>query len=182
MLGDDDLATTPWLPTTSVLVQTAARSFCPVMIARGLRPPGGPVLAAVDGSPWSVQALRHAAVEARRRGGTVDVAYVVNRPGQRAQDEGRAILAAAVAAVGELARSRTRLLTGPPGRTLVLASGRARLVVLGPRGTHGTKPLGSVARELLHRAACPTVFVHGAPVPAQRIPGRVPQGPNVLTR
>ncbi len=62
VLGDDDLATTPWLLPSSVLVQTVARSWCPVLVARGPRPPSGPVLAAVDGSRSALLALRHAAL------------------------------------------------------------------------------------------------------------------------
>jgi nucleotide-binding universal stress UspA family protein len=172
VLGDDEPGGTPWRATASVLVQTTARAFCPVVVTRTPRPPSGPVLAAVDGSPWSLQALRLAAVEARRRGVTVEVAHVVSRAGYRAEDEGRAILAASVAAVPELGRFRSRLLTGAPGPALARASARARLLALGPRGTSGSALLGSVARELLHRGACPIVFVHGPAVPAQRLPER----------
>src|SRR6185312_12054333 len=95
---------------------------------------------------------------------------VVAEGGGRLEEDGRRLLDAAVAAVPELTRSRTRLLVGPPGRALVLASGRSRVIVLGPRGTHDAGLLGSVAREVLHRAACPTVFVHGRAVPGQRTP------------
>jgi len=172
VVGDDDLATTSWLPATSTLVQTAARAFCPVVIARGPRPTAGPMLAAVDGSGWSVRGLRHAAVEARRQQVSLEIVYVVARPGDQAEQEGRQILATAVAAAGELGRSRTKLLTGAPGPALVRASGQARMIILGPRGTHGAGLLGSVAREVLHRAACPTVFVHGAALPAPRAAGR----------
>lgn len=182
VLGDDDLATTSWLPVTSVLVQTAARAFCPVVIARGPRPPAGSILAAVDGSSWSVQGLRHAAAEARRQGTTVEVAHVLAHAGDRAEEQGRQILAAAVAAVPELGRSRTRLLTGAPGPALVRASGQARMITLGPRGTRGAGLLGSVAREVLHRAACPTVFVHGSALPAPRAPGRSSAVSNALIR
>jgi nucleotide-binding universal stress UspA family protein len=159
-------------PVSSVLVQTAALAFCPVVVARGPRPPAGPVLAAVDGSPWSVQALRHAAFEARRRGVSVEAVHVVSRAGYRAEDEGRAILAAAVAEVPELRRARSRLLTGAPGPALARASARARMVVLGPRGTGRAALLGSVARHLLHQGASPTVFVHGPALPAPRVPDR----------
>jgi nucleotide-binding universal stress UspA family protein len=156
------------VPDSSVLVQVVARAFCPVAVARGPRPPSGPVLAAVDGSPWSVQGLRLAAIEARRRGIGVEAVHVVSRAGYRAEDEGRAILAAAVAAVPELRRTRSRLLSGVPGPALVRASTRARILVLGPRGASGAATLGSVARHLLRQGACPTVFVHGPAVPAQR--------------
>jgi nucleotide-binding universal stress UspA family protein len=184
VLGYDDVGGggTPWLPVTSVLVQTAARAFCPVVVARGPRPPSGPVVVAVDGSPWSVRALRHAALEARRLGVLAEVVHVVEQPGLRAEDEGRRVLAATVAAVGELGRSRTRLLTGDPGQALARVSGRARMIVLGPRGTRGSALLGSVARRLLYRGACPTVFVHGPARPAQRLPLRATRAPNLLAQ
>jgi nucleotide-binding universal stress UspA family protein len=167
-------------PGSPVLTQTAARAFCPVVVARGPRPPSGPVLAAVDGSHWSVQALRHAAVDARRRGVSVEVVHVVARAGYRAEDQGRAVLAAAVGAVPELRRARSRLLTGAPGPALARASARARMVVLGPRGTSGSALLGSVARHLLFQGASPTVFVHGPALPAQRMPARPARSSSTL--
>ncbi len=182
VLGDDDIGSTPWLPAASVLAQTAGRAFCPVVVARGPRPMAGPVVAAVDGSPWSVQALRHAAIEARRLGVIVEAVLVVENLGLRAEDQARRVLAGAVSAVPELGRSRTRLLTGDPGPALVRASTRARMIVLGPRGTHGSAMLGSVARRLLHRGACPTVFVHGPAFPAQRGPIRAARGSSAPAR
>jgi nucleotide-binding universal stress UspA family protein len=164
VLGDDDLATTPWLPPSSVLVQTVARAWCPVLVARGPRPPRGMVLAAVDGSAHGMLALRHAAAESRRRKIPVEAVHVVQEYGGRYEERGRQLLAAAVEAVPS---ARTRLLAGPPGPTLVLASRRARVILLGTHGAHDGL-LGSVAREVLHRSACPSVFVHGRPVPAQR--------------
>jgi nucleotide-binding universal stress UspA family protein len=172
VLGDDDLATTPWLPPNSVLVQSVARAWCPVLVARGPRPPSGCVMAAVDGSKTGLLALRLAAAEARRRRVPVEVVHVVPEPGGRHEEDGRQLLAEAVAAVPELTRSRTRLLFGTPGRALVQASGRARVIVLGPRGGHDAGLLGSVAREVLHHSACPAIFVHGRAVPAQRSPAR----------
>src|SRR5687768_5950378 len=61
VLGDDDLALSPRLPFDSVLVQTVSRARCPVVVSRGNRPPSGALLAAVDGSPSSLLALRMAA-------------------------------------------------------------------------------------------------------------------------
>ncbi|GAA2647198.1 universal stress protein [Paractinoplanes durhamensis] len=170
VLGDDDLATTPWLPPASVLVQTVARAWCPVLVARGPRPPAGAVLVAVDGSPSGILALRHAAAEGRRRKIGVDVVHVVKEYGGRFEEQGRRILADTVAAVPDLGRVRVRVLVGTPGAALVHASSHARLIVLGPRGAHDAGLLGSVAREVLHRAACPAMFVHGRAVPAQRTP------------
>jgi nucleotide-binding universal stress UspA family protein len=163
VLGDDDLATTRWLPPASVLVQTVARAWCPVMVARGPRPPAGTLLVAVDGSAGGVRALRYAAQEGRRRGAGVEIVHVVREYAGRHEEEGRRVLAAAVAAVPELTRFRTRVLAGAPGPALVHASAGAGMIVLGP-------PLGSVARQVLHRAACPAVFVHGRAVPAPRRP------------
>lgn len=170
VLGDDDLATTPWLPAGSVLVQTVARSWCPVAVARGPRPPRGPVLVAVDGSRYGLLALRHAAAEARRRRIPVEVAHVVSEYGGRHEEQGRRLMTEALETIPELAKARVRLLAGAPGRALVLASRRARVIVLGARGEHEAGPLGSVAREVLHHGACPAVFVHGRTAPAPRSP------------
>lgn len=173
VLGDDDLATLPWLPSGSVLCQTVARAWCPVLVARGPRPQAGPILAAVDGSQCSLLALRQAAEEAARHDVDVVVAHVVEQPGAEAEEEGREILARSIEAVPELAAHRTRLLTGAVAATLVRVSGKARLTVLGPRGNHDVGLLGSVARTVLRRAASPTLFAHGRPVPEQRAP-RIP--------
>ena len=165
VLGDDDMATTPWLPPTSVLVQVVARAWCPVLVARGPRPPRGTVLAAIDGSKNGMLALRFAAAEARRRRVAFEVAHVVKEYGGRHEERGREVLAEAASA---MPAARTRLLAGLPGPTLVLASRRARVIVLGPRGTRDAGLLGAVAREVLHRGACPTIFVHGRSAPLQR--------------
>ncbi|MBM2621439.1 universal stress protein [Actinoplanes sp. LDG1-06] len=166
VLGDDDLATTPWLPTGSVLVQTVARAWCPVLVARGPRPQAGPILAAVDGSECSMLGLRQAAEEGARRNVPVVVAHVVEQAG--AEKAGHAVLARAVEAVPELTDYQVRLMTGAPALTLIRASSRARVTVLGPRGTHDAGLLGSVARAVLRRAASPTLFAHGSPLPECR--------------
>ncbi|MCU7726621.1 universal stress protein [Actinoplanes sp. KI2] len=167
VLGDDDLATTPWLPPGSVLVQAVARSWCPVLVARGPRPPRGAVLAAVDGSANGMRALRHALAESRRRRATLEVLHVVREYGGADEEQGRQVLAEAAEAAPA---AHTRLLAGAPGPTLVLASRRGRVIVLGPRGTRDAGLLGAVAREVLHRGACPTIFVHGRSVPVPRLP------------
>ncbi|MGK5681910.1 universal stress protein [Actinoplanes sp. URMC 104] len=169
VLGDDDLATLPWLPSGSVLVQTVARSWCPVLVARGPRPQAGPILAAVDGSQCSLLALRLAAAEGARRNVPVLVVHVVDQPGLRAEEQGLDVLERAVAAVPDLGDHRVRLLSGSVAPTLVRASTRARVTVLGPRGSHDAGLLGSVARTVLRRAASPTLFAHGRALPQQRI-------------
>ena len=175
LLGDDDLAAVPRLPVDSVLMQVVARARCPVVVARGLRPPTGPLLAAIDGSETAHFALRHAAAEARRRDVAIEVAHVVSEPGRAAEAEGRRLLERAVAAVPGLAgRARIRLLTGDPATTLIRASRHARMVIVGPRGADGSTLLGAVAHELLRRCACPTVFVHGSTAVEPHSPGTVP--------
>ena len=172
VLGDDDLTLSPRLPVDSVLVQTVARARCPVVVARGVRPPAGPLLSAVDGSPSSMLALRVAAAESRRRSVPVEVVHVVDSPATL--EAGRRVLESALAAVPELRGSRTRLLVGEAAPILIRASRRARMMILGPRGVGGGSLLGAVAQQLLQRCACPTVFVHGTPAGHRSTAGTVP--------
>jgi nucleotide-binding universal stress UspA family protein len=172
VLGDDDLALSPRLPADSVLVQTVSRARCPVVVARGNRPPSGPLLAAVDGSPSSLLALRLAAAESRRLAVPVEVAHVVGHDDER--EAGRRLLESALAGVGGLTGARSRVLVGEPAPLLIHASHRARMVIVGPRGTSGGSLLGEVAQQLLRRCACPTVFVHGTPAVRATPPGTVP--------
>jgi nucleotide-binding universal stress UspA family protein len=173
VLGHDDGGRAAQLSVDSVLLQTVSHAWCPVAVARGPRPPSGTLLAAVDGSPDSIHALRHAAIEARRRSVAIEVAHVVERSGPSAEAAGRRLLAAAVAAVPELPAPRTRLLIGDPAIALVRASRSARMVIVGPRGAGGSTLLGSVAEKLLRRCVCPTVFVHGSTTPERCSPGTV---------
>jgi nucleotide-binding universal stress UspA family protein len=175
ILGDDDMATAPCLPMDSVLVQVVSRARCPVIVARGMRPPCGPLLAAVDGSSASLLALRHAVADAARLSVAVEVAHVVERAGGDAERVGWRVLAEALAGVPELPRARPRLLVGDPGSALVRASWHARMVIVGPRGHDGAALLGPVAEELLRRGACPTVFVHGTTAEERQSAGTVPQ-------
>ncbi len=176
VLGGDDLSTRRRLPGSAVLIQAIARSWCPVVVARGSRPAAGPILAAVDDSPFALAALRHAVAEAARRQAPLEVVYVVAGADPQAEENGRRILVAAVAHVPTMTRSRLRLLTGDPGLTLARTSRRARMIVIGQRGSAGATLLGSVARDLLHHGACPTVFAHGTtpethcshPIPARQ--------------
>jgi nucleotide-binding universal stress UspA family protein len=174
LLGDDDLATSPRVPIDSVLLQTVARAWCPVVVSRGLRPPVGPVLAAVDGSPASLLALRLAAAEAVRRGVPLEVAHVVEEAGTAAEEAGQDLLDAAVAAVPGLRCVRKRLLIGDPAGALIRASRHARIVIAGPRGRDGAVLLGRVAQDLMRRCACPTVFVHRATADEPWSAGTVP--------
>ena len=179
VLGDDDLALSPRLPADSVLVQTVSRARCPVLVARGNRPPTGPLLTAVDGSPSSLQALRMAAAEGLRRSVPVEVAHVVGHEDER--PAGRRLLESALAGVPGLADARIRLLVGEAAPILVHASHRARMMIVGPRGTNGGQLLGEVAQQLLRRCACPTVFVHGTPAEESSSAGTVPSAGALMT-
>jgi nucleotide-binding universal stress UspA family protein len=143
------------------LVEVVARAWCPVTVSRTQRTPSGPVVAAVDGSPYAALAVRFAVEAAGRRGGTPHVVHVAE-PGREAEGERvlDEVLARAPAGV------RGRLLIGHPGATLARVSRRAGLLVLGPRGAHAAGRLGTVAEEVLRRAAGPAVFVHGGHRPA----------------
>lgn len=158
ILGDEELARLG-LDVDSVLMQTVSRAFCPIVVARGPRPAAGPLIAAVDGSDSSLQALQFAAIEARRHDAPLEVAHVIRKRGSEAA--GRELLDAAVAAVPELPEARKRLLIGDPAGALVRASRKARMVIIGPRGADRAALLGPVAQELLRHGACPTLFVHG---------------------
>jgi nucleotide-binding universal stress UspA family protein len=155
------------------LVEVVARAWCPVAVARAQRTPSGPVVAAVDGSPYTALTLRFAIEAAGRRGGALHVVHV-SEAGREA--DGAGVLDEAVAQAGAVA-VRRRLLTGHPGATLVRLSRRAGLLVLGPRGRTAAGRLGTVADEVLRRAAGPAVFVHGPRRPAgfKKPGGRVPE-------
>jgi nucleotide-binding universal stress UspA family protein len=181
VLGDDDLATSSRIPIDSVLLQTVSHAWCPVVVSRGLRPPTGPILVAVDGSVPSVMALQYAAEESARRHVDVEVVHVVEEPGAAAEAAGRKILDDAVHAVPGLEHARQTILTGDPAQTLVQASRHARMVDVGPRGVDGAQLLGPVAQELLRRGACPTVFVHRATADDAWSGGTVPEAGALAT-
>lgn len=141
----------------SVVRDLVTRAWCPVMLARGPRPPTGPVLAAVDGSAFSALALRFAAGQARLRATPLHVAHVLDHLGER---QATAMLDAMVAEAG-VPHARRRILPGPPAATLVRLTHRAGLVVLGARGAGGARRIGAVAGEVLRRGGCPAVFAHG---------------------
>jgi nucleotide-binding universal stress UspA family protein len=161
VLGDDGLAATPRPAPSTVTVRTVTHARCPVVIARGVRPPSGPVVAAFDGSACSVAALRVAAEEAGRRDLPLAVAHVIDHPDH--ERAGLLVLEKALQAVPERTRTRTRLLVGEAGPTLERESRTARVLMAGARGTEGFSALGAVASQLLRRCACPTVFVHATP-------------------
>ncbi|MDI6101167.1 universal stress protein [Actinoplanes sp. NEAU-A12] len=150
------------------LTEVLARAWCPVAVTRAHHTPSGPVLAAVDGSPGSLPALRFAAETAARRGGPVHVVHVVTGgPGA----DGDRVLDEALSCLGGTPAVCRRILAGDPASALVNASRRAGLLALGPRATAPAGRLGTVAEEVLRRSACPAVVVHGRRSAGFRKPG-----------
>ncbi|MEV6300347.1 universal stress protein [Actinoplanes sp. NPDC051861] len=152
----------------SPLVEVVSRAWCPVAVTHGPRPPTGPVLAALDGSAYSVLALRFAAEEAVRRGGAVHAVHVTAEGGDAAER----LLDEALAAVPEIlgVRVKRRIVLGSAPEALPRLSRRAGLTVLGPRGARSGVHLGTVAGEVLRRGSGPAVFVHAARSPSRRVP------------
>jgi len=130
--------------TTTELVHKAP---CSVLVAR---PAGsgfpGQIIVGVDGSPQSA------------------LAYSVARYlGERFDSEVRPIVASGGAPVDP---EQVRRITDwyqdvrePATRALISASRGADLLVVGSRGLHGLKALGSVSERVAHEAACSTLVV-----------------------
>lgn len=172
VLGDDGLDPGARLLPDSVLARAVTYAHCAVVVARSVRPPSGPLLAAVDGSPASRLVLETALAEALRRDLTVRVAHVVTGAG--GETSGQRLLDIATATFPDTVRAKPLLLTGEPGAALVRASHTSRMVIAGPRGADGSTALGPVAWRLLRSGACPTLFVHGTPADDGPTDGTVP--------
>lgn len=137
----------------------------------------GRILVGVDGSEGSLDAVRWALAEARRRGDVVEVLHcwhipyygdmsgMMPVPGAVLEESAQAVLAEALAAVEADAEGVTltgRTVQGAAAHTLVEASKDADLVVVGRRGHGGFAGLlmGSVATQVAGHAACPVVVVN----------------------
>ena len=123
----------------SILLARRARSLPPRRIAVG-----------VDGSPQSAAAYNAARYLVDRFDGELTV--VVAEDGKLLD----------LAAVSILVGDGFHVIPEDPVRALVAASADADLLVVGSRGLHGLKALGSVSERVSHRAACSTLVVRGA--------------------
>ncbi|GAA2357309.1 universal stress protein [Dactylosporangium salmoneum] len=161
--------------------RVAAHAAAPVLIA-GADPgtPGGPVLVGVDGAnPWPA-ALTFAFEEAERRGATLiplyawgglpDTALTELDPfaydvGQAA-DEADRVLAEALAGWNgkypQVPVLRRAVLHSDPAEALAQASREAAMLVVSACSHVGRSEqlLGTVTRQVMHRAACPVAVVH----------------------
>lgn len=125
---------------------------CSVLIARKPRDPAHhpqSIVVGVDGSPESLAAMEAARALSERLGANMQ----------------------ALAATGGKPIDADRLREILPGLVfddaapvdaLVRASGDADLVVVGSRGLHGIRSLGSVSERVAHRSACTVLAVRSA--------------------
>ncbi|MCX4849460.1 MULTISPECIES: universal stress protein [unclassified Streptomyces] len=131
-----------------------------------------PVIAAVDGSSHSREALDWAAHEAVRRGLGLTIVHA-RTPDRRVEQEtlrreAQELLDRSVRRVTELAPELHPSTLTPldfPSAALTSLSRNASLVVVGSRGLGGFRSLllGSNSLAVASMAACPVVVVHGGP-------------------
>jgi nucleotide-binding universal stress UspA family protein len=160
----------------SVSQKVVAHAHGPVVVVREEAPAEmtGPVVVGADPADPALEALRYAFDEARRRGVGVVVACVTERARTTHSYSPRVSEFFAMQAeeameeltrtVDEMALERgvdveVRRLAGHPADALLEVAGNDSLVVVGSRGHTGLTGLllGSVSREVLHRA--PAVVV-----------------------
>jgi nucleotide-binding universal stress UspA family protein len=138
------------------------------------------IVAGVDGSASSLEALRWAARQAELTGSTVDAVTVWQRPstanglawGMAAVDDtdyeelAAKTLNDAISQAVDLDRQgrvRPLIAEGYPAEVLLDAAAGADLLVVGSRGRGGfaSALLGSVSLHCTHHACCPVVVIRG---------------------
>ncbi|GAA2783876.1 universal stress protein [Kitasatospora paracochleata] len=156
----------PELRVGSTTLQLAARTGCPIVVLPA-EPPGPHlrehVLVGVDARRPAEAALRFAFAAADRYGLPLRAVHAAPvPPGDRG---GEAALLAAALEPWRTAHPEVELHEdvehAGPGRALVEASAKARLLVLGRRPVGPVVLLGPVAHAVLHHAACPVAVVPG---------------------
>ncbi|GAA3342316.1 universal stress protein [Amorphoplanes nipponensis] len=162
----------------SVARHLASHSACPVLVVRGELRATGPVVAGVDGSARSADALELALEEAALRGtslvalhawtGTdrteLDDEPAASRGTRSGEEQEQRVLAEALAGAADRYPDvpvRRQVVRGHAGALLGEWSHLAQLVVVGDHGSGGLTGhlLGSVGRHLIFEADCPTMVV-----------------------
>lgn len=170
----------------STAVQLAMYAPCPVIVVRDGETDaadlaGRPVVVGVDASEHAAAALAFAFGEASLRGVPLHAVHTWTEPVsagpgdmlplvydvQKVEDEENLLLAELLAGWSEkypdviVTRDVVR---GRADHTLIEASGRAQLLVVGARGVGGFRGLvfGSVSQAALHHAHCPVAVVRSS--------------------
>lgn len=108
------------------------------------------IVVGIDGSPDSLQALAAADALARRL--TSELAVMVATGGKLTDPE------------GPWTERVDMWESGHPVTALLDRSSRADLLIVGARGLHGVRALGSVSERIAHRAACSVLVVRSQSV------------------
>jgi nucleotide-binding universal stress UspA family protein len=131
----------------SVATEVIHRAPCSVLVARkGSSPSLHRIVVGVDGSPQSAAAYAAAAELAARFG--AELIPVIAHGGTTVDR----------AAIGVLTAEHVSS-PDDPVSALVDASSAADLLVVGSRGLHGVKALGSVSERVAHEARCSILIV-----------------------
>ena len=150
VVGSHGQARTVGILTGSTATKLLHDAPCSVLLARPMRDVPRRIAVGVDGSPESAAAYAVARQLAERFDG--DLTVVVAEGGKRLD----------VAGVSLIAGDGFHVIPDEPVPVLVAASADADLLVLGSRGLHGVKSLGSVSERVAHRAECSTLIVRAS--------------------
>jgi nucleotide-binding universal stress UspA family protein len=162
-LADSRLGSVSW--------QVACHGQARVVVVRGQWRPvnqaPGPVVAGIDGSPESQDALTFAFEEAELRGvPLVAVCALTDAPGRiggarRMEDDFGRLMMTREKEHPEVTVLR-QVTFGSPRSALLTAAAEAQMLVVGARGLGGLEgmSLGSVAGALVHHSPCPVAIVH----------------------